>query len=145
MSGQIDVGWSAPPIGLDHLDRKEIRRIATGNDTGFKGQTVRVLLTSQQVLQTRKVAIERYMKAYRETVDWLYSSDPAALQGYADFAQISGERAKRIRDEFFPKSAVLPDEIKGLDLIMSDAVALKFIQAPLTKEQIAELVQIPPR
>src|SRR5690242_12034344 len=32
MSGQIDVGWAAPPFGLDQLDKKEIRIIASGND-----------------------------------------------------------------------------------------------------------------
>ena len=42
MSGQVDVGWAAPPFGLDQLDRGEIRQIATGNDTVFKGQTVRL-------------------------------------------------------------------------------------------------------
>ena len=145
MSNQIDVGWSAPPVGLDQLDRKEIRVIATGNDTLFKGQTVRTLITTQPVLQSRKAAIERYMKAYRETVDWLYSSDPGALKTYADFAQISEAKAKRIRDEFFPKAAVLPDEIKGLDIIVPDAVNLKFTATQLTKEQLAELIQIPPR
>ena len=145
MSGQIDVGWSAPPIALDQLDRKEIRVIATGNDTIFKGQTVRLLITTQQILQTRKAVIERYMKAYRETVDWLYSSDPAALKTYADFAQITEAKARRIRDEFFPKAAVLPDEIKGLDIIVPDAVNLKFTATQLTKEQLAEVVQILPR
>src|SRR6266567_8159709 len=79
MSGQVDVGWSAPPIGLDQLDRHEIRQIATGNDSLFKGQTVRLLITNTQTLQGRKDAIDRYMKAYRETVDWMYSN-PAALK-----------------------------------------------------------------
>src|SRR5918993_465996 len=32
MSGQIDVGWSAPPFGLDLLDQGKIRIIASGND-----------------------------------------------------------------------------------------------------------------
>jgi NitT/TauT family transport system substrate-binding protein len=32
MSGQIDVGWSAPPDGLDQLDRGDIRFIANGNE-----------------------------------------------------------------------------------------------------------------
>jgi NitT/TauT family transport system substrate-binding protein len=71
MSGQVDVGWSAPPVGLDQLDKNEIRQIATGNDTLFKGQTVRLLITNTQTLQGRKDAIERYMKAYRETIDWM--------------------------------------------------------------------------
>src|SRR4249919_305306 len=79
MSGQVDVGWSAPPVGLDQLDKNEIRQIATGNDTLFKGQTVRLLITNTQTLLNRKDAIDRYMKAYRETIDWMYSN-PAALK-----------------------------------------------------------------
>ena len=108
MSGQVDVGWAAPPFGLDQLDGNEIRKIATGNDTLFKGQSVRLLITNTQTLEGRKDAIDRYMQAYRETVDWMYS-DPAALKTYAEFAAITEAKAKRIRDEFFPKSSLSPD------------------------------------
>jgi NitT/TauT family transport system substrate-binding protein len=83
MSGQVDVGWAAPPIGLDQLDKNEIRKIATGNDASvFKGQTIRVNIANLNTLQQRKDVIERYMAAYRETVDALYS-DPAVLKIYA--------------------------------------------------------------
>jgi NitT/TauT family transport system substrate-binding protein len=146
MSNQIDVGWSAPPFGLQQLDEGKIRIIASGNDaTVFKGQTVRLLITNVQTLQERKPVIERFMKAYRETIDWLYSDDPAALKTYADFVGISVATAKRTRDGFFPKAAVDPDKVVGLDQIVQDAVALKFTATPLTKEQLAELIQIPPR
>src|SRR5207245_2221994 len=146
MSGQVDVGWSAPPFGLQQLDEGKIRIVASGNDaTVFKGQTVRLLITTAQTLQSRKAAIDRFMKAYRETIDWLYSNDPAALKTYADFVGITVEMARRTRDDFFPRAAVDPDRIVGLDGIVPDAVALKFIAAPLTKEQLAELIQIPPR
>jgi len=144
MSDQIDVGWSAPPVGLDLIDQGKIRVIATGNDTLFKDQTVRLLLTNVQTLQTRKAAIERYMRAYRETVDWMYADD-AALKTYAEFAGISEAAARRIRDGFFPKESISPDRIHGLDVIVKDAVALKFTAAELSKEQLAELIQIPPR
>ena len=144
MSDQIDVGWAAPPVGLDLLDQGKIRLLATGNDTLFKDQTVRLLLTNVQVLQSRKGAIDKYIKAYRETVEWMYS-DPAALKVYADFAGISEATGKRIRDQFFPKEAILPDTIKGFDVIVKDAVALKFTASEVTKEQLAELMQIPPR
>src|SRR6266536_2968796 len=146
MSGQIDVGWSAPPFGLQQLDEGKIRIIASGNDAVvFKGQTVRLLVTNVQTLQNRKPVIDRFMKAYRESVDWMYSADPAALQTYADFVGITVAMAKRTRDDFFPKAAVDPDKITGLEAIVQDAVALKFTAAPLTKEQLAELIQIPPR
>jgi ABC-type nitrate/sulfonate/bicarbonate transport system substrate-binding protein len=145
MSGQIDVGWAAPPFGLDQLDAKQIRIIATGNDAAaFKGQTVRLNIANAQSLATKKDAIDRYMKAYRETVDYLYT-DPNALKVYADWIKISEEKAKRTRDDFFPKESVNPDHIVGLDVIVHDAVTLKFTAAELTKAQLGELIQIPPR
>ncbi len=144
MSGQVDIGWAAPPFALDQLDQNKIRVIASGNDSSFKGQTVRLVITNVQTLQTKKDAINRYMKAYRETVDWMYS-DPAALKTYAEFVGISDAMAKRARDDFFPKAALDPDKVVGLDVIVPDAVTLKYTAAPLTKEQLAELIQIPPR
>src|SRR5207302_7296469 len=74
MSNQIDVGWSAPPFGLQQLDEGKIRIIASGNDAAiFKGQTVRLLITNVQTLQTRQPAVDRLTKAYREATDWRYS------------------------------------------------------------------------
>jgi NitT/TauT family transport system substrate-binding protein len=145
MSGQVDVGWAAPPFGLDQLDKKEIRVIATGNDAAvFKGQTVRLNIANADYLKAHKDVVDRYMKAYRETVDYMYKN-PAALKVYADWLGITEAKAKRTRDDFFPPPAIEPDKIVGLETIVKDAVALKFTATELTKEQIAELIQIPPR
>src|ERR1035437_263344 len=66
MSGQIDVGWAAPPFGLDQLDQKQIRIIATGNDAdAFKGQTVRLNIANANYLKAHKDVVDRYIKAYR--------------------------------------------------------------------------------
>jgi NitT/TauT family transport system substrate-binding protein len=145
MSGQIDVGWSAPPFGLDLLDEGKIRLLSNGNDAHvFRGQTVRVLVANAKALQGRGSAIDRFMAGYRETIAWMYS-DPAALKIYAEFAGVTEARAKQIRDNFFKIEALNPDQVVGLDIIMPDAIALKYVQAPLTKEQLAELIRIPPR
>jgi NitT/TauT family transport system substrate-binding protein len=145
MSGQVDVGWAAPPFGLDQLDKGEIRRIATGNDAAaFKGQTVRLNIANANFLATKKDVVNRYMKAYRETVEAMYK-DPSILKIYADWLQITEAKAKRTRDDFFPPPAIEPDTIVGLDTIVKDAVELKFTAQPLTKEQLAELIQIPAR
>jgi NitT/TauT family transport system substrate-binding protein len=144
MSGQIDIGWAAPPFGLDQLDRKQIRILASGNDaSAFKGQTVRLLMTTAPVLQAKKDIINRYMKAYRETIDFMYTD--AGLKVYADWLNIPEAKARRTRDDFFPKAAIDPDRIIGLDTVVKDAVTLKFTASELTKEQLAELIQIPPR
>src|SRR6478609_8328177 len=139
MSGQVDVGWAAPPFGLDQLDKGDIRRIATGNDAAaFNGQTVRLNIANAGYLEKHKDVVARYMKAYRETVATMYKDDNA-LKIYADWLGITVEKAKRTRDDFFPPPAIEPDQIVGLDTIVKDAVELKFTAAPLTKEQLAEL------
>jgi len=145
MSGQVDVGWAAPPFGLDQLDQKQIRIIATGNDAAaFKGQTVRLNIANANFLKEHKDIVVRYMKAYRETVDYMYKN-PEALKVYSQWLKISEAKAKRTRDDFFPGNAINPDHIVGLDTIVKDAVALKYTAKELTKEQLADLIQIPPR
>lgn len=145
MSGGVDVGWSAPPFGLDQLDQGQIRIIASGNDAAvFKGQTVRLLIANAQALQQRKAVIDRYMSAYRETVAYMYT-DPVALKVYAEWLGITEAKARRTRDDFFPRESIEPDRITGLETIVKDAVDLKFTTTELTKEQLAELIQIPPR
>ncbi len=145
MSGQIDVGWAAPPFGLDQLDKNEIRIIATGNDAEvFKGQTVRLNIANAEYNKTNRDTIARYMKAYRETIDCLYQ-DEKCLKTYAEWLNIPEAKAKRTRDDFFPREAINPDNIVGLDTIVKDAVELKFTATQLTKEQLADLIQIPAR
>lgn len=145
MSGQIDVGWSAPPFGLEQLDRGEIRIIATGNDTkAFKNQTVRLLITNTSVLKDKKPLIDRFMAAYRETVEAMYAGEDA-IKAYASFVGVPENIARRTRDDFFPKQALNPDRIVGLETIVPDAVALKYTAQPLTEEQLSQLIQIPPR
>jgi NitT/TauT family transport system substrate-binding protein len=146
MTDQVDVGWASPPFGLKEMEEGKIHLVARATDAALvRGQTIRVLVANADALVKRKEVIDRFMKAYRESIDYLYSSNPQVMTDYAEFARVSEPLAKRVRDEFFPKSLVNPDQIHGLDTLIPEAVNLKFIPAPLTKEQIAELIQISPR
>ena len=143
MSGQVDVGWSAPPFGLDAARDNRIRIIARAKDVAVgRNQTIRALVTTASVLETRGDVLRRFMQGYRETIDWMYSSDDA-LKAYADFAKISFDLAKRVRDEFFPKSLISPDKVSGLDTLMQDGVTFKYLREPLSAAQVSEMVQIP--
>jgi NitT/TauT family transport system substrate-binding protein len=145
MSGQIDVGWASPPFGLEALDDGRIRLIARGSDApSTHDQTVRVHIVNAGALAQRRAAIDRFVAAYRETYDWLYDN-PKGVKVYADYGKVSEKLAIRIRDEFLPKSALQPDRVLGIDSVMREAVAFKFLSAPLSKEQLAEAIQIPSR
>ena len=142
MTGQVDVGFGAAPFGLDLAEDGKIRIIATGSDvSSLRTRTVRVNLTSVNDLQNRRDAIVRFNRAYQETVDWMYS-DPAALKHYAEYSGLPEKIVLRVR-QLIPKENLATGRIEGMDQVMADAVAGKFIPAPLAAEQINELVQIP--
>jgi len=146
MTDQVDVGWAAPPFGLKEIEAGQIRVVAKATDSALvRGQTIRVIVANAQALEKRKDAITRFMAAYRESIDYMYSDNPQVIKDYAEFVKSPEATAKRVRDEFFPKGLIDPDAIKGLDSVMKDAVTLKFLNEPLTQQQIAELIQIPPR
>ncbi len=145
MSGQVDIGWAAPPFGLQEMKDGKIRIVAHGSDVpSLRGQTVRVLIVNADSLKTKHDAIVRFMQAYRETVDWMYS-DPKAVEMYSVKIKRPVELLKESIDKFHPKAALQTDMMADLDGAVADAVKLKFLDKPLTKEQLAEFIQIPPR
>ena len=145
MSGQVDIGWGAFPIGLKEADEGKIRIIARGSDiASLDQQTVRVVIVNADVLKSRKDAVLRFAQAYRETVDWMYS-DPDAIRRYAKKVDSDEDFVRRSIQKIYPKAALQTDEMKDLDGIQRDAVKLKFIDQQLSKDQLAELLQIPPR
>jgi NitT/TauT family transport system substrate-binding protein len=145
MSGQVDIGWAAPPFGLKEMKEGKIRIIAHGSDVpSVRNQTVRVLIANASSLSQHHDAIVRFMQAYREAVDWMYS-DPNAIKMYAAKIHAEEDLIKESVATFDPKSALQTDAMAGLEQAMDSAVKLKFLDAPLTKEQLAEFIQIPPR
>jgi NitT/TauT family transport system substrate-binding protein len=146
MTDQVDVGWASPPFGLKEIEGGQIRVVAKATDSALvRGQTIRVIVANAEALAKRKDAIDRFMDAYRETIDYMYSDNPQVFKDYAEFVKVPEAMARRVRDDYFPKSLVDPDAIKGLDGLMKEAVNLKFISEPLTQKQLEELIQIPPR
>ena len=145
MSGQIDVGWSVAPFGLKDLQANAIRVVMRGSDVpSMRNQTVRVEIVNADALKKRNDVMVRFMRAYRVTLDWMYSN-PLAVKYYSEQMQMSESLVELQRNEFNPKSALNPDKVSDIDLVMQDAIAGKFLEKPLTPEQLAEFIQIPPR
>ena len=144
MSGQVDVGWAVAPFVLDRLGKGEARMIARASDiAAISGQTVRVQITNAQILAAKKDAFARYMKAYNETVDWMYSS-PEAVPRYLAFSGLSDPAVRLMLKDFIPKESLQTGTISGLEESMKDAVQYKFLPAPLDASQLKELIQIIP-
>jgi NitT/TauT family transport system substrate-binding protein len=143
LSGQVDVGWSGAPFAVDRLESGEIRLIMKASDlTAMGGQTSRVIVASLPDLQKRPGVHQRFMDAYRETIAWIYET-PEGLKAYSDWAKVSEKIGRRTLDDFLPRASVQTDEIRGLEQNMRTAIEFKYLAAPLSREQLDELVKIP--
>ncbi|MDQ6618737.1 MAG: ABC transporter substrate-binding protein [Pseudomonadota bacterium] len=139
MSGQVDIGWSSPPFAVEALQQGRVRLVARASDVpSARNQTVRVMITNTSAAEAKKDALARYLVAYRETLDWMYS-DPAALKAYAAWVNVPEPLAKEVRDRFYPKDNLRLERLSGVDEAVADAVTLKFLAAPLSKQQQDEL------
>jgi len=143
MSGQIDIGWSSPPFGIAAAQEGRIRIIAHGNELAhFRDQTIRLIVAHTGWLGAHHDVAARFVQAYRDTLAWMYA-DPAALEAYAKFSGVPVAIATQVRDEFYPKDGLTVDRISGLDAVMADGVANRYLAAPLTREQLGALFQVP--
>ena len=52
MTGQIDIGWAAPPFGIKEIKEGKIRIVARGSDIpSLHGQTVRAIIVNANALK----------------------------------------------------------------------------------------------
>jgi NitT/TauT family transport system substrate-binding protein len=143
-AGIVDIGWGALPFGIDKIALGDIRVVARANDVpSIRNKTTSVMIAHAETLQKRKQVLVRFLRAYREAVEWMYS-DPAALRRYAELADMSEGVARKLRDEFFPKEMLSPGRIIGLNAVANDAMALRYLHKALSRGQIRNLAPSAP-
>ena len=113
MSGQVDVGWSGAPFAVEQIEKGDIRMVWKASAAPvMEKQTIRVMVANATELKQHHDVYVRFMRAYRETQAWVYST-PEGLKAYAAWARLSEPAARRALDEFIPRIAVDPDRISG--------------------------------
>ena len=129
MSGQVDVGWSVAPFNLEPLPRATCAWSRARATCAIRGQTIRVQIANLNVLEQKRDAIARYRAAYKETLDWMYTS-PDAVARYVEFSKLPESAVKRMLAEFIPKESLQIDTVAGAAESMQDAIQFKFLAAP---------------
>lgn len=87
--------------------------------------------------------MKRFMRAYRKSLAYLLN-DPRSTKLYADQVRVSEPFITEAIDRFKLKEGKQLDVISDLDTVMADGVQFKFLDKPLTREQIADLIHILP-
>jgi len=142
LSHQINVGWSVPPFGLDLVQKGKIRIIARGGDIpSLLNETVRVNVANLNFLKQHRDVAKRFVQAYAKTIDWMYAHPDQALKLYAKVNHIDMKTA-RLAMSFYPKSALNPARVSGLEDVNHQAVAMHKMDKLLTKKQLDEVVDL---
>jgi NitT/TauT family transport system substrate-binding protein len=143
MSNQVDVGFSFMPIGLDALNKGDIRILFKDNDfPSVRDQTIRISIVHES--EANSPTVKAFIRAYAATVNWMYESDDA-LKAFADIAHVTVPQAREIRDNFYPKELLDPYRVVGLETMINDALKYKFVAAPITVDQVKKYLAIPER
>jgi NitT/TauT family transport system substrate-binding protein len=139
LDAQLAASWSRPPANVGYLLAGEIRIIARANDSPqVRNQTTRVNAVNVDFLASRRAAVIGFLKAYKKSVDWAYSS-PLALDAYARLSGQSSDAAKYVFQELTSREGAQIDQIKGEDRVLAEALAAKRIPHALTHEDIEGL------
>jgi NitT/TauT family transport system substrate-binding protein len=142
MSGQIDAGWSAPPNNLELVTEGKVRILARGSDVpSLNGQTVRVNAANLKFLSEKRDVARRFMKAYADTLDWMYSNPRAATAFFAKFNQVSPEVAKQSAT-FYTKQSLALAPVAGLQLSIDQALEYKSLDKPMTLKEAQGAIDI---
>jgi NitT/TauT family transport system substrate-binding protein len=139
MTGQIDIGWSAAPFALTALQEHRIRIVANvGDIVEYRDMSARLHVANLNFITTKPDVLKRFLAAYSETLDWMYSGDQA-VKVFSELYKIKETETRQTRDEFYTRASLDIRRLSGLDQAMEDAVAYKFIVKPLTTAELDDL------
>ncbi len=85
--------------------------------------------------------MKRFLQAYRETLDWAYESDEAVTM-WAEMNSLEVDTAKDIRDRIYPREVLQLHPVKGMDRNIQEAIDNKRLDAPLTEEQVNDMMAV---
>lgn len=138
-TGQIDVGWAPAPFALTEVQAGTLTIIARGNDVpAIRNETVRVNVVSADTLKAKRAVLQRFMRAYERTIRWAYKS-PEAIDYLAEANHVSKAIATEAIKKFYPSEELQLTEIKGLNLILKQALDYKYTPHAMTAAEVKPL------
>jgi NitT/TauT family transport system substrate-binding protein len=142
MTKQIDVGYAVPPSQLDAVEKGQIRVVFSGDDVkSQRDLTGRVIIASADFLKNRRAVATKFMEVLDKCIDWAYANTAESAKMYAALNKIEPHIAEKGM-QFYTRETLAFGPIKRLDAVMKQAVDHKFIDKPLTPDQIKELIDI---
>lgn len=142
MTKQVDVGYSIPPSGLDQVQSGKIRVLFSGDDVkSQRNLTGRVNIASADFIAKRRPVAVKFFEVLDQCINWAYANTAESAKWYAALNKVTPEIAQRGL-AFYKRETLAFGPIRGMDEVMKGAVDGKFIEKPLSADQLKDLVDI---
>jgi hypothetical protein len=79
------------------------------------------------------------MKAYSDSIDWVYANPDKAIGFYVKFNKVPPDIAKQTLQSF-PKTAVTPWPVRGLKRNIEEAVQAKQLERSMSEAEAQKLM-----
>jgi NitT/TauT family transport system substrate-binding protein len=143
MSGQLDTGFTVPPVNLDMEAKGQIRIIADADidAPGLRNLSIRFTAANADWFAKNRDVARRFVKALWKGVLFNHTGGETAIRRYAEKWKIDPALARRAPD-FLHAESQSPGQLGDLELLEQLALEFKMIGAPLTPEQRRNLIDI---
>lgn len=142
MTGQVDVGYSVPPSGLDGVASGEIRVLFAGDVVeSQRGISARVNIAHANFVKNRREVAKKFFKVLDACVDWSYQNKEQSIKMYAELNKVGIPIAAEAL-KFYGRDQLRFTPIKGFDESIKGAIDAKFIDKDLTAEQKADIIDL---
>src|SRR5262249_22946295 len=90
MTNQIDVGFSAPPYGLDEIEKGQIRVLFSGDDVKSQRElTNRVIIASADFVKNKREIARKFLETLDRCIEWAYANPAESSKLYAEMNKIT--------------------------------------------------------
>ena len=142
MTRQVDVGYSVVPGLLEAVENNKIRVLFTSDDIESQRHlTGRVNIANADFLKYRRAVAVKFFEVLDQCIDWAYANLPDVSKMYATLNKIDARIAER-GISFYKREQLAFGPLQGLDTMIEQAVRDKFIEKPLTPQQLDDLIDI---
>ncbi len=142
MTRQIDVGFSVPPSGLDAVESGQIRVLFSGDDVKSQAKlTGRLIVAGAEFVKNRREVARKFLEVLDRCIDWSYANIDKSAPPYAAMNKVDAKIAAKAL-AFYKRETLAFGPVAGIAELNQQAAAGKFIEKPLTADEIADLMDI---
>ena len=143
-TGQAEAGYAAPPLFMDRIEKGEIQIAFKGEEIEkLREVAVRVNFARSDWVEKNAETVRAFFKAYSKTMDFMLANRQETAKLWIKHGKFDISEATAVKAiGFYTHATVAMKPLKGMQIIMEDAIKFKFLTQPLSQADLEKLIYL---